>query len=45
MAWIRKNLITIVLYSAVLAGTLLIAYPSFSDRWNGFHQSRAIATY
>ena len=45
MAWIRKNLITIVLYSAVLAGTLLIAYPSFSDWWNGFHQSRAIAAY
>ena len=45
MAWIKKNLITIILYGAVLAGALLIAYPSFSDWWNGFHQSRAIATY
>ena len=45
MAWIKKNCITIVLYSAVLIGVMLIAYPSFSDWWNSFHQSHAINTY
>ena len=28
-----------------LAGLILLAYPSFSNYWNSFHQSRAVASY
>ena len=29
----------------LLAGLSLLLYPTVSDYWNSFHQSRAIATY
>lgn len=29
----------------MIIGALIIAYPSFSDWWNSFHQTRAIASY
>lgn len=45
MAWIKKNLITIILFGIIFVGAALIAYPSFSDWWNSFHQSRAIISY
>ena len=45
MAWIKKNLITIILFGIIFVGAGLIAYPSFSDWWNSFHQSRAIISY
>ena len=41
----RKNLSTIILILVFLTGLSLLLYPSISDYWNSFHQSRAIATY
>lgn len=45
MRWLKKNFITILLILIALAGVGLIAYPSFADWWNSFHQSRAVASY
>lgn len=41
----KKNLINILLILIFLLGLSLLVYPTFSDYWNSFHQSRAIATY
>ncbi len=41
----KKHWTTLVLVVILLAGLSLLLYPSFSDYWNSFHQSRAIATY
>ncbi len=42
----RKVSITTVIAVLVLIGGIgLLAYPTFSDWWNSYHQSRAIATY
>ena len=45
MTWIKKNFVTLLLFLIVLIGAGLIAYPSFADWWNSFHQSRAVASY
>ncbi len=45
MNWIKKNLSTILLVLALVIGLCLLLYPTVSDYWNSFHQSRAIATY
>ena len=42
---LRKHLTTALLCLLFLTGVGLIAYPSFSDWWNSFHQSRAIMSY
>jgi len=36
---------TVVLVLVLIAGLGLLLYPTFSDWWNSFHQSRAIASY
>lgn len=36
---------TVLLVLIMIAGLGLILYPTFSDYWNSFHQSRAIAGY
>lgn len=41
----KKHWSTILLILIFLAGLSLLLYPSFSDYWNSFHQSRAIASY
>ena len=41
----RKHLTTALLCLLFLTGVGLIAYPTFSDWWNSFHQSRAIMSY
>ena len=41
----KSNFITIFLVLILLAGLSLLLYPTFSDYWNSFHQSRAIASY
>jgi len=41
----KKHFSTIILILIFLAGLSLLLYPSFSDYWNSFHQSRAIASY
>ena len=41
----KKNRSNIFLVLLLLIGLSLILYPSVSDYWNSFHQSRAIASY
>lgn len=41
----KKHLSTILLVLILVIGLSLLLYPSFSDWWNSFHQTRAIATY
>lgn len=36
---------TIVMSIILVVGLAVMAYPSFSDWWNSFHQSQAIASY
>ena len=43
--WLKNNLTTIILIIIGLIGAGLIAYPSFADWYNSFHQSRAVASY
>lgn len=45
MKWVKKNISTIVLVLIFFVGLSLLLYPTVSDYWNSFHQSRAIATY
>ena len=40
-----SNFITVLLVLILLVGLSLLLYPSVSDYWNSFHQSRAIASY
>ena len=41
----RKRLGNIILTLILLVGIGLLVYPTFSDWWNSFHQTRAIAGY
>lgn len=41
----KKKLPTIILILVFCIGLSLLLYPSVSDYWNSFHQSRAIADY
>ena len=41
----KKHLSTLLLVAVLLIGLSLLLYPSFSDWWNSFHQSRAVASY
>ena len=41
----KNRLTTIILVAMLLVGLSLLLYPSFSDYWNSFHQSRAIMAY
>lgn len=43
--FLKKYLITIVLYLVLLIGLCLLLYPSVANWWNSMHQSRAIASY
>ena len=36
---------TVIAVMVLVGGLGLIAYPTFSDWWNSYHQTRAIATY
>lgn len=40
-----NNFITIILVLIMLAGLSLLLYPTVSDWWNSYHQTKAIATY
>lgn len=44
-AFRRLDLSTIIMVAVLAAGLAVIAYPTFSDWWNSYHQSRAIAVY
>ena len=39
------KLSTVIALIVLAVGVGIIAYPTFSDWWNSYHQSRAIATY
>ena len=41
----KKRLSTVILILVFLTGLSLLLYPTVSDYWNSFHQSRAIASY
>lgn len=41
----KKSFSTIILIVILLVGLILLLYPTVSDVWNSFHQSRAIASY
>ncbi len=41
----RKHLSTIFLVLILILGVGVLLYPTVSDYWNSFHQSRAIASY
>ena len=41
----RKHLSTIFLVLILILGVGILLYPTVSDYWNSFHQSRAIASY
>jgi len=41
----KKHGSTILLFLIFFIGLSLLLYPSFSDWWNSFHQSRAVASY
>ena len=41
----KKHASTFLLYFILLIGLSLLLYPSFSDWWNSFHSTQAIATY
>ena len=43
--WFMDRLFTIILVAALIVGLALLAYPSFADYWNSFHQSRALMSY
>lgn len=45
MKKISSNLINIVLVLVFLVGLSLLLYPSVSNYWNSFHQTKAIAGY
>lgn len=41
----KKKLSTFILIAVFIAGLCIMLYPTVSDWWNSFHQSRAIASY
>ena len=45
MKFLKKHLVTIILVLVFVIGLCLLLYPTVSDYWNSFHQSRAIASY
>ncbi len=45
MFWLKKHWTSLLLALMALTGIGLIAYPTFADWWNNFHQARAVASY
>ncbi len=44
-AFLKKHIVEIILYLVLFSGLCLLLYPTVSNWWNSFHQSRAIADY
>ncbi|SFR82259.1 sortase A [Streptococcus equinus] len=42
---IKENFVTAILIILLLVGLFLVLYPTVSDYWNSFHQSKAVASY
>ena len=45
MNWLKKHFVTLVIVLIFLVGLGLLIYPTFSDWWNSFHQSKIIMDY
>lgn len=45
MKFIKKNWMTILCATIFIIGLSLVLYPSVSNYWNSFHQTKAIASY
>lgn len=45
MKWLKKHFTTVLLVAVFIVGLGLLLYPTLSDYWNSFHQSRAISLY
>lgn len=45
MKWLKKHFTTLLLVAILIFGVGLLLYPTLSDYWNSFHQSRAISLY
>ncbi len=45
MKTMKKDKFSILLAAALIIGLSLILYPTVSDYWNSFHQTKAIASY
>ena len=43
--FIKKNFVSLLLVLGMVGGLLIVLYPTISDIWNSYHQSRAIALY
>lgn len=43
--WLRNHLFTILTVAVMIVGLCFLAYPSFADYWNSFHQTRAVMSY
>ena len=43
--WIKEQKVNIILCLVILIGMGLLSYPTVSDWWNSFHQTRAVASY
>ena len=43
--WIKEQKVNIILCLVILIGIGLLSYPTVSDWWNRFHQTRAVASY
>ena len=41
----KSSILTVILVLILVAGVGILLYPTFSDWWNSFHQTRAIASY
>ena len=42
---IGDRMLTVILIAALVVGLGLLTYPSLSDYWNSFHQTRAVMSY
>lgn len=45
MDWLKEHRVSLIFTGVLLIGIGLLLYPSFSDYWNSFHQTRAIMSY
>ena len=45
VGWVKERAITLILFGVLFLGIGLMAYPTFADYWNSFHQTRAVASY
>lgn len=44
-AFLKRNRVTLILVGVLILGLGIFFYPSFSNWWNSFHQSRAVMNY